>query len=75
MIENAIGRRRNAALRIFLSQHYPRPEGWARTLYVLGLLAMPRTFRAARNYLGMMRPEFVAPPPLPAAPGPNPRPR
>jgi GT2 family glycosyltransferase len=75
VIENATGRRRDAALRIFLSQHYPRPEGWARTLYVLGLLAMPRTFRAARRYLGLMRPETVAPPPLPAARGPNPRPR
>jgi glycosyltransferase involved in cell wall biosynthesis len=68
VIENALGGRRRAALRIFLSRHYPRPEGWARTLYVLGLLAMPRTFRAVRRYLGVMRPDFVAPPPLPAAP-------
>ena len=73
VIENAIGRRRNAALRIFLSQHYPRPEGWARTLYVLGLLAMPRTFRAARKYVGMLKPEFVAQPPFAAASGQHPR--
>jgi len=68
VIENALGRRRDAALRIFLSRHYPRPEGWARTLYVLGLLAMPRTFRLARRLVGTLRPELVAPPPLPVAP-------
>lgn len=69
VIENALGGRRRAALRIFRSRHYPRPEGWARTIYVLGLLAMPRTFRAARGFVGRMRPDFVAPPPLPAAAG------
>ncbi len=77
VIENALGRRRRAALRIFRSRHYPRPEGWARTLYVLGLMAMPRTFRAARRLVGMLRPDFVAPAPsLPAvAPAPVLHPR
>lgn len=71
VIENALGRRRGDALRILRSRHYPGSEDWARTLYILGLLAMPRTFRVARKYVGMLRPEFVAPRPSPppAAPG------
>ena len=51
--ENALGGRRRAALRIFLSRHYPRgEEGAARTLYSLGLLAMPRAVLAARRLAG-----------------------
>lgn len=64
VIENAIGRRRSAALRIFRSRHYPRSEDWVRTLYVLGLVAMPETFRVVRKFVGMAMPKFVAPPPL-----------
>jgi hypothetical protein len=73
VIENAVDGRRRAALRIFLSRHYPRSEGWARTLYVLGLLLLPRAFRLTRRFIGMLRPEFVAPLPLSAAPTPHPR--
>lgn len=52
--ENALGGRRRAALRIFLSRHYPRgEEGAARTLYSLGLLAMPRALLAVRRLSGV----------------------
>ncbi len=71
VIENALGRRRAAALRIFRSRHYPRPEGWARTLYVLGLLAMPESFRGLRKLVGATKPDFVAPPPLALSPAPG----
>lgn len=64
VIENALVRRRGAAWRIFRSRHYPRPEGWARTLYVLGLLAMPESFRSLRRLLGAAKPDLVAPPPF-----------
>jgi glycosyltransferase involved in cell wall biosynthesis len=48
--ENALGGRRQAALRIFRSPYYPRgEEGLARTLYSLGLVAMPRATLALRR--------------------------
>ena len=48
--ENALGGRRRAALRIFLSRHYPRgAEGLAKTLWSLGLLAAPKTALALRR--------------------------
>jgi glycosyltransferase involved in cell wall biosynthesis len=51
--ENALGRRRRAALRIFLSPYYPRgQESAARTLYSLGLLAAPRAAFALRKFVG-----------------------
>jgi hypothetical protein len=64
VIENALQRRRRAALRIFLSRHYPRSEGWARTIYALGLIALPGTFRAARDLVGKVSPQSVALPPV-----------
>jgi glycosyltransferase involved in cell wall biosynthesis len=51
--ENALGGRRRAALQIFLSRHYPRgEESVAKTLYSLGLLAVPRTALALRRLAG-----------------------
>lgn len=51
--ENALGGRRRAALRVFLSRYYPRSEeGAARTLYSLGLLAAPQAARALRRLAG-----------------------
>ncbi len=48
--ENALGGRRRAAVRVFLSRHYPRgEEGAARTLYSLGLLALPRATSVLRR--------------------------
>jgi len=49
--ENALGGRRRAALRVFLSRHYPRSEeGAARTLYSLGLLAVPKAAYVLRKF-------------------------
>jgi glycosyltransferase involved in cell wall biosynthesis len=66
VIENALARRRRAALRVFFSRHYPHREDWARKLYILGLLVMPRTFSVLRRAVGAISPQFVAPRPLPA---------
>jgi hypothetical protein len=68
VIEHAVARRRGAALRIFLSRHYPRPEGLGRTIYAVGLLVMPRTFRLIRKYVGLINPRFVALPPVRSTP-------
>lgn len=51
--ENALGGRRRAALQVFRSPYYPRgEEGAAKTLYSLGLLAMPRAVLALRRLAG-----------------------
>lgn len=65
MLEHAMGRRRRAALEIFLSRHYPRPESLGRTLHALGMIAMPRTFHALRRVIGILRPDLVMWPEIP----------
>lgn len=51
--ENALGGRRRAALQVFRSPYYPRDEeGAAKTLYSLGLLAMPRAVLTLRRLAG-----------------------
>jgi glycosyltransferase involved in cell wall biosynthesis len=41
--ENALHRRRRAALRIFLSRYYPHNENFLKSLYHFGLIVSPRT--------------------------------
>ena len=47
--ENALARQRRAALRIFLSRTYPQ-QSWLKTVYSVGLIAMPNVFQALRRF-------------------------
>ncbi len=48
--ENAVAGRRRAALRILLSRHYPRNEAVAKTLYSIGLVALPSASAVLRRW-------------------------